>query len=195
MSIHFENDGVPVAMLLDLVEVAESHSGVNLALAFAGILDEFSISDKVSQRIFKLQKKRLTTINKILSITCDNASNNDTMIAELADIVEEFPGAENQTRCFLHILNLVVKSIIRQFDLPKVQADNILDEANDELHNLAGNIENEESISQQDGSKDNELEDDSVEGWVDEREEMTAMEIKRLDESVRPLRLMLTKVR
>ena len=35
-------------MLLDIVEVAKSHSDVNLAAAFAQILDEFGISDKVS---------------------------------------------------------------------------------------------------------------------------------------------------
>jgi hypothetical protein len=52
VSVHFENNGIPVAMLLDVVEVAKSHSGANLALAFAGILDEFKISDKVSLRIF-----------------------------------------------------------------------------------------------------------------------------------------------
>jgi hypothetical protein len=114
------------------------------------------------------------------------------MTAELADIVKEFPGAKNQTRCFLHVLNLVVKSIIRQFDLPKNQADELLDEAQDELHNLGRNLEDEELISQRDGMMDDE--DDSVEGWVDEREEMTAAERKELDESVRPLRLMLTKV-
>jgi hypothetical protein len=34
-------------MLLDLVEVAESHSGENLAAAFAKVLEEFGISDKV----------------------------------------------------------------------------------------------------------------------------------------------------
>ena len=35
-------------MLLDLVEVAQSHSGVNLASAFAKILEDFGIEDKVS---------------------------------------------------------------------------------------------------------------------------------------------------
>jgi hypothetical protein len=39
---------VPVSMLLDLVEVARSHSRINLAAAFAKILDNFGISDKVS---------------------------------------------------------------------------------------------------------------------------------------------------
>ena len=35
-------------MLLDLVEVAESHSGAHLAAVFAKILDDFTIADKVS---------------------------------------------------------------------------------------------------------------------------------------------------
>ncbi|KAF9537612.1 hypothetical protein CPC08DRAFT_613930, partial [Agrocybe pediades] len=52
----------------------------------------------------------------ILSITCDNASNNDTMIEEMSTLLDHFPGAPNQTRCFTHILNLVAKTIIKQFD-------------------------------------------------------------------------------
>ena len=34
-------------MLLDIVEVAMSHSGANLAVVFEKILDNFGISDKV----------------------------------------------------------------------------------------------------------------------------------------------------
>ena len=34
-------------MLLDIVELACSHSGLNLAAAFAKILEDFGISDKV----------------------------------------------------------------------------------------------------------------------------------------------------
>lgn len=48
VTVHFEDNGVPVVMLLDLVEVAKSHSGLNLADAFATVLDEFGIADKVS---------------------------------------------------------------------------------------------------------------------------------------------------
>jgi hypothetical protein len=47
VSVHFENEGVPISMLLDIVEVACSHSGLNLAVAFAKILEDFGISDKV----------------------------------------------------------------------------------------------------------------------------------------------------
>jgi hypothetical protein len=36
-------------MLLDIVELACSHSGINLATAFSKILEDFGISDKVSK--------------------------------------------------------------------------------------------------------------------------------------------------
>jgi hypothetical protein len=53
VTVHFENNGVPICMLLDIVEVAKSHSGANLAVAFAHILDAFGISDKVrTQTVF-----------------------------------------------------------------------------------------------------------------------------------------------
>ncbi len=34
-------------MLLDLVEVPKSHTGVNLAIAFAEVLEAFGIKEKV----------------------------------------------------------------------------------------------------------------------------------------------------
>lgn len=48
VTIHFENKGVPATMLLDIVEVAMSHSGLNLAVAFVTVLDDFGIGEKVS---------------------------------------------------------------------------------------------------------------------------------------------------
>ena len=45
-TVHFEHKGELMLMLLDLVEVAKSHSGVNLANAFANIIEDFGIKDK-----------------------------------------------------------------------------------------------------------------------------------------------------
>ena len=56
--------------------------------------------------------------DKVLSVTCDNASVNDKMIEELTRLLPDFPGSANHTRCFLHILNLIAKTVIRQFDTP-----------------------------------------------------------------------------
>ncbi|KAI0337369.1 hypothetical protein BDW22DRAFT_1304642, partial [Trametopsis cervina] len=52
----------------------------------------------------------------LLAVTLDNASNNDTLIDELSNQVEEFPGEANRVRCFAHILNLAAKAVLSQFD-------------------------------------------------------------------------------
>jgi hypothetical protein len=48
VTVHFKNKGVPVAMLLDIIELVCSHSGLNLAAVFVKILEYFGIDDKVS---------------------------------------------------------------------------------------------------------------------------------------------------
>ncbi len=48
ITVHFEANGAPICILLDLIKVTESHSGLNLAAVFARILNEFGISEKVS---------------------------------------------------------------------------------------------------------------------------------------------------
>jgi hypothetical protein len=142
------------------------------------------------------------------------------MIEELANLIDDFPGPANQTRCFLHILNLVVKSIIRQFDLPKSKkksgndggdngSDNgrgddgddgddefltALDQETEELLKLGADIDLEEEITAGAGEETDTTEDDNEEGWVDEREEMTEEELSELERSVQPVRLLLTKV-
>ena len=82
---------------------------------------------------------------QILSITCDNTSNNDTMIEELEGLLDDFPGAANQMRCFTHIINLVVKSILHQFDIPKAKANEALTNAAQTLLDIANDIEIEEA--------------------------------------------------
>jgi hypothetical protein len=47
VTVHFAKDGELVSMLLDLIEAAQSHSGLNLATMFAKILEDFGISGKV----------------------------------------------------------------------------------------------------------------------------------------------------
>ncbi|KAI1789295.1 hypothetical protein LXA43DRAFT_893148 [Ganoderma leucocontextum] len=49
VTVHFEHEGQPMSLLLDFIEVAKSHTGVNLAAAFTEILTEFGIEEKVSQ--------------------------------------------------------------------------------------------------------------------------------------------------
>lgn len=118
------------------------------------------------------------------------------MIEELADLLDDFPGEANRTRCFTHILNLVAKSIIKQFDVPKAHADEVLDDAAKELAALAVDLDIEERISHEDPSGDGEDdadEDDNVDGWTDVRDELSSEEREVLDESLQPVRLVLAK--
>ncbi len=137
-------------------------------------------------------KKNKAYVDQILSITCDNASPNDVMIDTLAELVVAFPGAANRTRCFTHILNLVVKVMLRQFDVPKAKASEALDVASQALADLAGDIEMEEAAM--DLGEDDEDTDDREEGWLDPLDGMSQEEREELDVSVRPMRLMLVKV-
>jgi hypothetical protein len=60
MTVHLERAGKPFSMLLDLVEVPESHTGVNLGIAFMTVLKNFGVEEKVST-LDRYQKKSLTT--------------------------------------------------------------------------------------------------------------------------------------
>jgi hypothetical protein len=97
VTVHFEVNGSAVTMLLDLIEVVMSHSGLNLATAFAKVIDDFGISAKVHQYPRTVGCRTLTDTLQVLCITCDNASCNDTMIEELMDQIRDFPGEANRT--------------------------------------------------------------------------------------------------
>ena len=48
ITVHFEVEGSPIVLPLDVVEVAFSHTGEALAKAFQDVLDSFGISHKVN---------------------------------------------------------------------------------------------------------------------------------------------------
>ena len=80
VTVHFKKDGIPISMLLDIVEVTHSHSGLNLAAAFSKILDDFGIGYKVSDFFFSFNWLLTHRRKKILSITCNNFSKPRTSV-------------------------------------------------------------------------------------------------------------------
>ena len=95
----------------------------------------------------------------------------------------------------LHIVNLITKSLLRQFDVPKKSADAALNNTKRELINLAAGIDIEEmaTIAKQGAGSDSEDNND-VEGWVDETASMSVEEREELHEKVQPVCLVLVKV-
>jgi len=53
---------------------------------------------------------------------------------KLADLLDDFPGEANRTSLsFMHILNMVAKFVIKQFDVPKAQATAVLNDEGKEF--------------------------------------------------------------
>ncbi|KAK7015603.1 ribonuclease H-like domain-containing protein, partial [Favolaschia claudopus] len=102
---HWEEDGKRINCLLDFVEVPKSHTGENLADVLHTVVDDFGIADR------------------LISITCDNASPNDTMCQNLENRLDGFNAEKNRTRCFDHVGNLVAKSLLKMFDAPKKKGE------------------------------------------------------------------------
>ncbi|KAF8870860.1 hypothetical protein BD779DRAFT_1403162, partial [Infundibulicybe gibba] len=78
------------------------------------------------------------------------------------------------------------------FDVPKLQANEVLLEAERELRLLADGLDIEEPVMMVDIEGDD---DDDVDGLVDEREERTVADQIALDASIRPVKLVLVKLR
>lgn len=186
-------------MLLDIVEVPRSHTGENLAIAFAKVLELFGIKDKV-RRVSDLNTKGTDTylsyLEQILSLTTDNASNNDTMVHHLAELLDDFPGPANQTRCFAHTLSISAKAVIKQFNVPKADTGEALDEVALALIDMAQEIELEDRLEQEAWVEDDddEGEDQPLNAWEDFREGLSDEQRRELDIGVQPVRSTLVKV-
>ena len=117
------------------------------------------------------------------------------MIDRLGDRIKSFPGSANCARCFNHVVALVAKSSICQFDVPKGQADAALDEAERELIDLAEGIDIEDETTQGEWEvPDDDDDGENGEGWVDEVAALSVADREELEANVRPIRLVLVKV-
>ena len=114
------------------------------------------------------------------------------MIDELPNRIITFPGDKNRARCFNHIIALIANGSIRQFDIPKGQADAALDQAERELDELAEgiDIEDEKTRAEWEGTEDN----DDNDGWVDEVAHLSVADREELEANITPVRLVLVKV-
>ncbi len=109
------------------------------------------------------------------------------MIDHLATLLDNYPGSANWTRCFTHILNLVAKCIMKQFDAPKKNktggdASEIDDDVADDLAATFDEL-------------DEELEDEDGDDWeYNMRADMVNEDVEKLEENVKLVRHVLSKV-
>ena len=132
----------------------------------------------------------------MLSITVDNASNNNVMVSKLEILIPEF-SAGNHNRCFLHVNNLVGRTLMKQFDIPKKNTghDNKDDAA---LIDLAGDMNFKDKTTRdrllEEAGEDKLSINDDVRKWIDERAALSQAERDTLDKATRPVKMVLVKV-
>ncbi|KAF8671903.1 hypothetical protein AX14_005635 [Amanita brunnescens Koide BX004] len=108
------------------------------------------------------------------------------MIAEISKLIPEFGGQATRTRCFLHVINLVVKAILREFDVP--QPGEVVGAANIDP-NFPGSGE-----GGVDDDDDETSEEDNDEGLIDVMDEMDEAEREQVRTDMLPVKQMLSKL-
>ena len=147
----------------------------------------------------KIKYKKTHLVQQILSITTDNAFNNDKMLVHLGNKLDDFAGTIDQTRCFAHTLNLTAKVIIKQFDIPKTSSDgsDSLEDAAENLSKISLELEDNEQAEQDAWEIEDDDSDDknlTVADWLHFHEELLGEGINDWDEAVQPVRSTLFKV-
>ena len=116
------------------------------------------------------------------------------MIDKLVNLLPNFPGAPNRTRCFLHIVNLIAKQLLKQFDVPGKNANTVLDKVERELQELADGLDMEELVTREEWEGEDGEDEDNTEGWINEMDILTVEDRKELEKSIGPVWVMLVKV-
>ena len=147
----------------------------------------------------------------MLGVTCDNTSANDKMVESMAEIMADFSGEANRARCLAHIVNLVAKIILRQFDMSKKKKKKNLpnetdtagdankameDEDPDDFDEQEERILDKEEKEMEEGDDDDDVEEDSTSLSRDVEIMEAAMEdeIEEVVRNVKPVRQVLYKV-
>jgi hypothetical protein len=86
------------------------------------------------------------------------------MVEALADLIKSFPGQPNRTRCFGHIVNLTVKTVLLPFDAPKGKIEVTMDRAEKELRELAEGVDIEDLMTRVEMNQEDDAEDDDADG-------------------------------
>ncbi|EUC53992.1 hypothetical protein RSOL_025900, partial [Rhizoctonia solani AG-3 Rhs1AP] len=90
--------------ILEFIRLTESHTGDYMARRIHDCLERYGIE------------------HKLRAICLDNASNNNTLVRQLSNLVPTFRGPLDRIRCTPHILNLMAKAFMALFDTNTTRA-------------------------------------------------------------------------
>lgn len=121
----------------------------------------------------------------------DGASVNDVMTTELAP---SFRGMPCRIWCFLHVLNLVSKVILGQFDNPKERLDATVTVAEEALRDLMEGLDIEGDDEEDEEDDVDDIDEGNVHGWINEHMDLSEEEREALKVEMEPVKRLLLKV-
>ena len=115
------------------------------------------------------------------------------MIKALSELMPTFMGTTSQMRCFLHVINLVAKTLLWQFDTKKA------DLRDTKLAKIGVDGETVANTLSESRQGDLDFDDhtevtNNVEGWIDVLDDLTAEEVEQLERATHSIRSVLFKV-
>jgi hypothetical protein len=130
------------------------------------------------------------------------------MIEHMATIIADFPGKANRVRCLAHIVNLVVKIILRQFDVSATKGKEKptnesaeahengeeLDILEDDDEELVRVLDKEEKEMDEGDETDDDEDDETLVRDVQMIEDAMEDIIKEVSKTAKPVRQVLFKV-
>ena len=88
-------------------------------------------------------------------------------------------------------MNLIAKQLLKQFDVPRKNANAVLDEVERELRELVEGLDIEELVAWEEREGED---DDNTEGWINKMEILTVEDREELEKSIGPIWVVLVKV-
>lgn len=128
--------------LLDFSYVEADHSGANLSKILNECLVRYGIP-----------------YSKILGITLDNASNNNTLFDFLMAITDDLSEETCHVRCLAHIINLAAQDILASLKVPQLDNNEEFDYENEDLCDIDLNERIDDVVDNDDDDNDGDEED------------------------------------
>jgi hypothetical protein len=117
------------------------------------------------------------------------------MIEEIDDRIEDYSQV-NHVQCFLHVVNLVAKSLLNQFEPRKMKTvpDGQETEVEKEIARLVDGLEAEAERSRVVAGDESDGDDDDSNGIMDAKDVVGEAEREQFHAIIRPVQLILAKV-
>ncbi len=117
------------------------------------------------------------------------------MIDILAEDLPAFPGEQHRTRCFAHVINLVAKSLLNQFEPPKKKKEDATSDAERNIIELAEGLEHEDLDVRLEEAEATagQVEKDDVDGLIDEIALLSTEDREKWQAETRSVQMALVK--